>query len=104
VGLGFVEHFQNLNSKPARVGNHGHIKLEDLYNERIKIFNSFRKQIWRENRVEMRAHIMLDVVPIFVAPVPSLLHQNNIGVTYVRISNFRMEPVRSVPLYSMAMP
>jgi len=54
--------------------------------------------------VEMKAHIMLDVVPIFVAHIPSLLHQNNIGVTYVRISNFRMEPVRSMPLYSMAMP
>ncbi len=47
---------------------------------------------------------MANVIPIFVAPVSSLLHQKNIGVTYVGISNFRMEPVISVPLYSMVMP
>jgi hypothetical protein len=39
----FVEHFQNLNLELARVGNHGHIELEDLYHERVKIPNKFRK-------------------------------------------------------------
>jgi hypothetical protein len=33
-----------------------------------------------------------------------LLHQNNIGVTYVKTLNFRMELVRFMPLYFMAMP
>ncbi len=42
--------------------------------------------------------------PSFVAPIPSLLHQNNIGITYARTSNFKMQPIRFVPLYSMAMP
>ncbi len=51
VKQGFAKHFQNLNPKPARVGNHGHIKLEDLYHEKVKIL----KKIWRENKVEMRA-------------------------------------------------
>jgi hypothetical protein len=53
--------------------------------------------------MEMRAQIVAVVVPIFVAPVPSLLHQNNIGVTYAGTSIFKMELIRSVPLYSMAM-
>jgi hypothetical protein len=30
----------------------------------------------------MRAQTMVDVVPISVALIPSLLHQNNIGITY----------------------
>jgi hypothetical protein len=34
---------------------------------------------------------MVDVVLGYVAFVPSLLHQNHIGV----ISNFKMEPVRA---------
>ncbi len=42
--------------------------------------------------------------PSFVAPIPSLLHQNNIGITYARTSNFKMQPIRFVPLYSMAIP
>jgi hypothetical protein len=44
-----------------------------------------------------------NVVPIFIALVPSLLHQNHIGITYAKTSNFRMEPIRSMPLYFMAM-
>jgi hypothetical protein len=52
----------------------------------------------------MKVQTMADVVPISLAPIPSLLHQNNIGVTYARTSNFRMEPVRFVPSYSVAMP
>ncbi len=52
----------------------------------------------------MRTQTRVDVVPIFVAPIQSLLQQSNIGVTYVGTSNFRMEPITYVPLYSMAMP
>jgi hypothetical protein len=51
----------------------------------------------------MRAQTVANVVPIFVAPTPSLSHHNNIGITYARISNFRMEPVRFVPLYYVVM-
>jgi hypothetical protein len=47
---------------------------------------------------------VVDVIPIFVAPITSLLHQNLIGITYVGTSNFRMEPVRSMSLYSLTMP
>jgi hypothetical protein len=54
--------------------------------------------------MEMRAQTMVDVVPIYVTPIPSLLHQNNIGVTYARTSNFQMEPIRFMPLYFVAMP
>jgi len=54
--------------------------------------------------VEMKVQIVANVVLVFVAHVPSLLHQNHIGVTYVRTSNFRMELVRFVPLYYVAMP
>ncbi len=54
--------------------------------------------------MEMRAQIVVDVVPIYVAPTPSLLHHNIVGATYPRTSNLRMEPVRSIPLYFVAMP
>jgi hypothetical protein len=47
---------------------------------------------------------MVDVVPIYVAPTPSLLHHNNVGVVYAGTSNLNMELVRFIPLYSMAMP
>ncbi len=47
---------------------------------------------------------MVDVVPISVAPAPNLFHHNNVGVTYVRTSNFKVEPIKSVPLYFVAMP
>ncbi len=30
---GFVEHFQNLNLKPARIEDHGEFKPKDLYHE-----------------------------------------------------------------------
>jgi hypothetical protein len=46
---------------------------------------------------------MVDVIPIFVARVSNLLHHNNVGVTYPRTSNFIMEPIRSIPLYYVAM-
>jgi hypothetical protein len=54
--------------------------------------------------METRVHIVVDVVPIFVAPAPNMFHHNNVGVTYVVTSNFKMEPVRSIPLYFVAMP
>jgi hypothetical protein len=47
---------------------------------------------------------MVNVIPIFVALAPNLLHHNNVGVIDVRTSNFRMELVRFVPLYYVAMP
>jgi len=52
----------------------------------------------------MRAWIMADVIPIFIALVQSILHQDNIGVTYARTLNFRMEPMAFVSLYYVAMP
>jgi hypothetical protein len=33
----FVKHFQNLNPKLARIGNHGHIKPKDLSTSKIII-------------------------------------------------------------------
>jgi hypothetical protein len=42
---------------------------------------------------------MAIILPIFVILVPNLLHHNNVGITYAGISNFKMESVRSVPLY-----
>jgi hypothetical protein len=47
---------------------------------------------------------MANVVPIFVALIPTLLHENNIGTTYAGTSNFKMEPIRSMPLYYVGMP
>ncbi len=52
----------------------------------------------------MRIQIVVDVIPIFVALAPSLLHHNNVRVTYAWTSNFIMELVRSIPLYFVAMP
>jgi hypothetical protein len=45
----------------------------------------------------MKAQIVADVAP-------NMFHHNNVGVIYARTSNFRMELIRSIPLYSMAMP
>ncbi len=42
---GFVEHFQNLNPKPAKVEDHGNLELKDLYNERVKIPDRLKEQI-----------------------------------------------------------
>jgi hypothetical protein len=53
--------------------------------------------------MEMKAQIVVNVVPISIVHVPSLLHQNHIRITYVGTSNFRMELIRSVPLHFMAM-
>jgi hypothetical protein len=54
--------------------------------------------------MEMRAQIVVDVILVSIAPAPSLLHHNDVGVTYPVISNLKMEPLRSIPLYFMAMP
>jgi hypothetical protein len=51
----------------------------------------------------MRAQIMANIVPTFVAHTPNLLHHNNVEATYVGTSNFKMEQIRSVPLYFVAM-
>jgi len=32
--------------------------------------------------VEMKAQIVVDVVPIFVVLAPNLLHHNNVRITY----------------------
>ncbi len=54
--------------------------------------------------MEMKAQPVADVISIFIASLPSLLHQNNVGVTYAKISNFKMELVKSMPIYFVAMP
>jgi hypothetical protein len=72
-----------LNLESTRLGNHGHIEPKDLYHERVIIPYRLREQFWKDNKVKMKAQTVADVVPIFVAHVPSLLRQNNIGVTYV---------------------
>jgi hypothetical protein len=46
----------------------------------------------------------VDVVLVSIALVPKFLHQNHIGVTYVKTSNFKMELLKSMPLYFVAMP
>jgi hypothetical protein len=46
---------------------------------------------------------MAYIVPIFVIPAPNLFHHNNVKGTYAKTSNFKVEPIRSVPLYYMAM-
>jgi hypothetical protein len=46
---------------------------------------------------------MANVVPIFIAPTPSLLHHNNVGIIYLGTSNLNVELLRFVPLYFMAM-
>jgi hypothetical protein len=51
----------------------------------------------------MKAQILVDVVLIYVAPTPSLLYYNNVGVTHVGTFNFKMELVTYVPLYYVAM-
>jgi hypothetical protein len=51
----------------------------------------------------MIAQIVADVVPVFTA-FYSLLHHNDVRVTYLAISNLRLEPIRFVSLYFVAMP
>jgi hypothetical protein len=51
----------------------------------------------------MKALTMANVVLIYVAPTPSLLYYNNVGVTYVGTFYFKMELVTYVPLYYVVM-
>jgi len=95
----FVEHFQNLNLKLAKVEDHGNFELKDLYHERVRIPNRPKEQIWRNNRMEMRAQSMANIISIFVTPTPNLFHHNNVKGTYARTPNFKVEPIRSIPLY-----
>jgi hypothetical protein len=46
---------------------------------------------------------MANIVPISIALAPNMLHHNNVGITYVGASNFRMELIIFVPLYFVAM-
>jgi hypothetical protein len=32
-----IEHFQNLNLEFARAKNHGHVELENIYHEKVRI-------------------------------------------------------------------
>jgi hypothetical protein len=75
-----------------------------LYHEKVKIPNRLKEHIWINNGVEMRAQTMVDVIPIFVGLAPNLLHHNNVGVTYVGTSNFKMELIRFILLYFVVMP
>jgi hypothetical protein len=43
VRQGFAKHFQNLDPKPTIVGNHGHIEVEDLYHEKVKIIDKLKE-------------------------------------------------------------
>jgi len=54
--------------------------------------------------MEMKAYTMANVAPISMTFTPNLFHHNNVRITYARISNFRLEPRRSIPLYFVAMP
>ncbi len=93
-----------MNPKPTRVVDHGDFELEDLYHERVKIPDRLIEYIWRNKKMEMRVQIVGDVAPIFVVFAPNLFHHNNVGVTYVGTFNFKLELVRFVPLYYVAMP
>jgi hypothetical protein len=46
---------------------------------------------------------MADIVPISVTLAPNMLYHNNVRITYARASNFKMELIRFVPLYFVAM-
>ncbi len=96
---GIVEHFQNLKLKLAELEDNGDFELKDLYHEKVKIPNRPKEQIWKNNRMEMRAQSMANIVPIFVTFAPKLFHHNNVRGTYARTSNFKVEPIRSIPLY-----
>ncbi len=54
----------------------------------------------------MRTQIVVDVIPISIAPTPNLFHHNNVGITYARTSNFRVEqiPLYFVLFYYVVMP
>ncbi len=47
---------------------------------------------------------MANVVHFSIVHASSLLHHNDVGVTYPTVFNLRMEPIKSIALYFMAMP
>jgi hypothetical protein len=49
--------------------------------------------------MEMRTQTVANVAPIFVTHAPNLFHHNNVGITYVRTSNFIVELIKSIPLF-----
>jgi len=52
----------------------------------------------------MRAQTIVNVASISIALASNMFHHNNVGITYVGTSNFRVEPLKSIPLYYVAMP
>jgi hypothetical protein len=46
--------------------------------------------------MEMKVHTVANVVLISIAPTPNMFHHNNVGVTYARTSNFKVE---QIPLF-----
>jgi hypothetical protein len=52
----------------------------------------------------MKVQIVANIVPISAAITLNLLHHNNVGATYARTSNFKVEIIRLIPLYFVAMP
>jgi len=52
----------------------------------------------------MRIQTIVDVVSISIALASNMFHHNNVGIIYARTSNFRVELVKSIPLYYVAMP
>jgi len=46
---------------------------------------------------------MTNIILVYVAFAPNMLHHNNVRITYAGASNFKMEPIKSVPLYFVAM-
>jgi hypothetical protein len=69
----------------------------------MRIPSKLKKHIQRHNKMEMKAQIVADVVLIFVTHAPSLLHHNIIRVTYAGTYNFKMESIRYISLYFVAM-
>jgi hypothetical protein len=51
----------------------------------------------------MKVQNVANIIPISITPTPNLFHHNNVGGTYARTSNFKVEPIRSIPLYYVAM-
>jgi hypothetical protein len=47
----------------------------------------------------MRAQSMANIIPISVTHAPNLFHHNNLKSIYARTSNFKVEAIRSIPLY-----
>jgi hypothetical protein len=43
-----------LNAKPARIDNHGYNEPKKLYHENVKILDLRIKEVWKDEREEMR--------------------------------------------------